>query len=83
MLRQYFNCNEGLEIFLTSFCNIVCYVGITYKNKFSVLSSQRIIKTCQMYFFLLKKTLKKCPKEYFGNTPWKTLKKETSASKIN
>ena len=27
MLRQYFNCNEILEIFLTSFCNILCYVG--------------------------------------------------------
>ena len=28
MLRQYFNCNERLEIFLTCFCNILCYVGI-------------------------------------------------------
>ena len=28
MLRQYLNCNEILEIFLTSFCNILCYVGI-------------------------------------------------------
>ena len=27
MLRQYFNCNERLEIFLTFFCNILCYVG--------------------------------------------------------
>ena len=27
ILRQYFNCNEILEIFLTSFCNILCYVG--------------------------------------------------------
>ena len=27
MLRQYFNCNEKLEIFLTCFCNILCYVG--------------------------------------------------------
>ena len=27
MLRQYLNCNEILEIFLTSFCNILCYVG--------------------------------------------------------
>ena len=25
--RQYFNCNEILEIFLTSFCNILFYVG--------------------------------------------------------
>ena len=29
MLRQYFNCNERLEIFLTCFCNILCYVGYT------------------------------------------------------
>ena len=27
MLRQYFNCNERLEIFLTCFCNILFYVG--------------------------------------------------------
>ena len=30
MLRQYLNCNERLEIFLTCLCNILCYVG---KNK--------------------------------------------------
>ena len=28
MLRQYFNCNEIKKIFLTSFCNILCHVGI-------------------------------------------------------
>ena len=28
MLRQYFNCNEILEIFLTFFCNILYYVGL-------------------------------------------------------
>ena len=27
MLRQYFICTERLEIFLTCFCNILCYVG--------------------------------------------------------
>ena len=27
MLPQYFNCNERLEIFLTYFGNILCYVG--------------------------------------------------------
>ena len=27
MLRQYFSCNERLEIFLTCFCNIIYYVG--------------------------------------------------------
>ena len=27
MLLQYFNCNERLKIFLTCFCNILCYVG--------------------------------------------------------
>ena len=32
MLRQYFNCNEGLEIFLTCFCNILCYVGINVER---------------------------------------------------
>ena len=28
MLQQYFICNERLEIFLTCFCNILCYMGI-------------------------------------------------------
>ena len=27
ILRQYFKCNERLEICLTFFCNILCYVG--------------------------------------------------------
>ena len=27
ILWQYFNSNERLEIFLTCFCNILCYVG--------------------------------------------------------
>ena len=27
MLREYFSCNEISEIFLTCFCNILCYVG--------------------------------------------------------
>ena len=29
ILRQYFNCNERLEKFLTCFCNILCYVWIS------------------------------------------------------
>ena len=32
MLRQYSNCNEIYEIFLTSFCNILCYVSSNYLN---------------------------------------------------
>ena len=32
MLRQYFNRNEILEIFTTSFCNILCYVGNISNN---------------------------------------------------
>ena len=32
MLRQYLNCNEILEIFLTSFCNILCYVGRVFDD---------------------------------------------------
>ena len=30
MLRQYFNFNERLEMFLTCSCNILCYVGYYY-----------------------------------------------------
>ena len=32
MLWQYFICNERLEIFLTCFCNILCYVGHVSKT---------------------------------------------------
>ena len=34
MLREYFSCNERLEIFLTYFCNILCYVGKSPTKKF-------------------------------------------------
>ena len=41
ILRQYFKCNERLEIFLTCFCNILCYVGrvleierVSYKEQY-------------------------------------------------
>ena len=43
MLRQYFNCNERFEIFLTSFCNILCYVD-TWSSQFEVW-------VCSYYFF--------------------------------
>ena len=38
MLQQYFNCNEILEIFLSRFCNILCYVG---KHRWSARWSAR------------------------------------------
>ena len=31
ILRQYLNCNQILEIFLTCFCNILCYVESTIR----------------------------------------------------
>ena len=51
MLRQYFNCNERLEIFLTCFCNTLCYVGdrIYYKrppDKKKRINA-KLITTCQ------------------------------------
>ena len=30
-LRQYFNCNRTLEIFLTCFCNILCAMRVHYR----------------------------------------------------
>ena len=33
MLREYFSCNERLEIFLTCFCNILCYVGMSTRAR--------------------------------------------------
>ena len=46
MLRQYFNCNKRLEIFLTCFCNILCYVDNNDSNAavrplFAMLRSDR------------------------------------------
>ena len=39
MLRQYFNCNEVLGIFLTCFYNILCYVhGENFMAIFTTLS---------------------------------------------
>ena len=32
ILSEYFSCNERLEIFLTYFCNILCYGGIDPKH---------------------------------------------------
>ena len=39
ILRQYFSCNERLEIFLTCFCNILCYVGSLLDNTLSSVDS--------------------------------------------
>ena len=52
MLRQYFNCNKILKIFLTCFCNIQCYVGMLYTNcNFpSALSNQLKILTTQFFY---------------------------------
>ena len=36
MLRQYFNCNEIQEIFLTYFCNILCYVSRLTRVSFRI-----------------------------------------------
>ena len=38
-LRQYFNCNKILEIFLTCICNILCYVGRLYTGCFNSITS--------------------------------------------
>ena len=43
MLRQYFNCNERLEIFLTCFCNILCYVGRKYAHMRNTITTTRIL----------------------------------------
>ena len=43
ILRQYFNCNERLEIFLTCFCNILCYVGEITKLQFYCIRARNRI----------------------------------------
>ena len=46
MLRQYFNYNERLEMFLTCFCDILCYVGMCPRGNmthlFEVLTSLHV-----------------------------------------
>ena len=37
MLRQYFSCNERFEIFLTFFCNNLCYVEYVDEKDFKKL----------------------------------------------
>ena len=52
MLRQYFNCNKRLEIFLTCFCNFLCYVGshiLLEYNKFTRLFYQHIEYSISSY----------------------------------
>ena len=44
MLRQYFSCNERLKIFLTCFCNILCYVGNAL---------EAYLRTVEIYKFFL------------------------------
>ena len=52
MLRQYFNCNERLEIFLICFCNILCYVGRFLENKYAKkkITFQPITVFCLLNF---------------------------------
>ena len=53
MLRQYFNCNERLELFLTCFCNILCYVGPPYIQIVSLLSPHFIFPKSHLIFTTL------------------------------
>ena len=51
ILREYFSSNERLEIFLTYFCNILCYVGnisITVPDRKAIIVARPIIDTSYM-----------------------------------
>ena len=48
MLRQYFNCNERLEIFLTCFCDILCYVGPHSTERFRQYCRNITWKYCKI-----------------------------------
>ena len=48
-LKQYFNCNEGLEIFLTCFWNILCYVGDHAKPWKNIKQDSSILYKCECY----------------------------------
>ena len=43
MMRQYFSGNERLDMFLTCFCNILCYVWIPRKKRVSERVLQRVV----------------------------------------
>ena len=49
MLRQYFNYNERLEIFLPCFCNILCYVGWLFIRQFSFANFSIVFCIVIMY----------------------------------
>ena len=53
MLRQYFNCNERLEIFLTNFCNILCYVGPFYNSIVDIPRRMIFPKFCHGLFKII------------------------------
>ena len=54
-MRQYFNWNERLEMFLTCFCNILCYVDRNYYLKRGKYTF-RIAIWRQTLIFLIDKT---------------------------
>ena len=63
MLRQYFSCNERLEIFLTCFCNNLCYVGTCIVDIFRS-SHYRRIRLYFIYRLIVKESNKIDLKKY-------------------
>ena len=53
-LRPYFDCDERLEIFLTFFCNILCYVG---GEALKIGDSMKISIFCKRDFLVWAKIL--------------------------
>ena len=56
MLRQYFNCNERLEIFLTCLCDILCYLGNNNAEKvwtkYEYMNFSNFLLNLSIYYLL-------------------------------
>ena len=66
ILRQFFNCNERLEIFLKCFCNILCYVECV--SCFTETATEATSLTLHTVSHILNPTRKKCILEKLPNS---------------
>ena len=77
MLREYFSSNERLEIFLTYFCNILCYVGIHPSPPYPTFPTSYIFAQFKQHFqagslHFARSTIETNPK-YKQTSNWKLL----------
>ena len=70
MLRKYFSSNERLEIFLTCFCNILCYVG---RKRRPIIREKSKYLSNIFGFSFTKKCIKPKSERHLPGCPYKSL----------